>query len=220
MYRILPFLFIVLAYSQEYGLSLGATMHQYRTQVAQYPPTLGWTFKGVAKFDFSGNSKWKIMPEFGYFLSVGKTTLDSSQYLSVLTGQGIPYGVDVNIWTHFIDFRLLLKYHFDESEGFGFFLGGDVMTFLAQTLIATYEIPNGPDGYPQKVREWQKNPVDQVSKVIPRFVPNILLGGEVKMLPKSKHKWFLYGDIILQGDRFGLPSGAEFGVKTYFGANN
>ena len=210
---------IYIFYGQEFGLSLGATLHNYRTRVAQYPPTIGITLKSVSKFDLSKNNKWKLMPEFGYFLSNSKTFLDSSQYLSVLSGQNVPYGANVNIWTHFLDFRLLAKYHFDESEGFGFYTGLNVLSLLGQTLIASYEIPNGPDGEPQKIQEWQNNPLKQVTNVIPRFTPNILLGAEFRMLPKSVHKWFLYTNIILQANRFGLPAGAEFGFKTYFGAN-
>lgn len=206
-------------FGQEFGLSLGATFHQYRTQVAQYPPTLGITFKSVSKFDLTGNSKWKLMPEFGYFMSNSKAFLDSSQYLSVLSGQNVPYGAHVTIWTHFIDFRLLIKYHFETAEGFGIYIGPNILTLLGQTLIASYEIPNGPDGEPYKIQEWQNNPLKQVTNVIPRFIPNLLLGTEFRMLPKSKHKWFLYANIILQADKFGLPSGGEFGIKSYFAAN-
>ncbi len=158
------------------------------------------------------------MPEFGYFLSNGYALLDSSEYLSVLSGLPVNSPVDVNIWTHFLDFRLLFKYHFEASEGFGVFVAPQVFSLLGQTLIASYEIPN-PGGEPQKQQEWQQNPLDRVRKVIPRFVVNALLGAEFRMLPRSGHKWFLSGNLILQGDRYLLPSGGEIGVKIYFGAN-
>ncbi len=205
-------------YAQEFGLNFSFPFHQYRTQVAQYPPRLGIGVRGIAKFDLTGKSTWKLMPEFGYFLSNSKTVLDSSEYLSVLSGMPVGVPVNVNIWTHFLDFRLLVKYHFDASEGFGVYVAPQVLSLLGQTLITSYEIVN-PGGESQKIQEWQQNPLDQVRKVIPRFVVNGLLGAEVRMLPKSAHKWFLSGGIILQGDRYLLPSGGEIGMKVYFGAN-
>jgi len=117
--------FVVHGYGQValYGLRGGGTYYHYRTKTANVRPSVGWEIGAGAKFALKQNAPWKIMSEFGYFMGNTKTVFDTSQYLSVLSGRYVEAPTKVTIWTHYLNFQMLVRYHFEKEDRFAFILG-------------------------------------------------------------------------------------------------
>lgn len=194
-----------------YGLRAGGTFYHYRTRTANFRPSAGWEIGAGAKFSLNPKSPWKIMPEFGYFMGNSRTTLDSSQFLSVLSGRYVQAPTKISIWTHYLLFQCLLRYHFEMRDQFAVYFGGQALYLLGQTLIAQYVQDSS------QFQEWLSNPVENALTVLPRITWNFTWGISFQILPHSHHHWFLYAQFIHQLNAYFYPSGAVIGIRFYQG---
>ncbi len=207
MKRILVLLPLCLLAQNQYGFLGGITLHQYRTEVAQFRPGVGLAFMGTTKFAIA--PKWKLLPEFGYFLSHSRGLGDSTLFYSIYSGQPIN-PKKISVYTHFLCFGLATEYHFEEEEKFGIALGLQALYLLGQHLMVEYV----PFGDTTTIQEWQKNPIEYVQRVIPRWVLN--LQWQVIIALWRSERWWFYVQGIHQVNRWLYPAGAVLGVKYYF----
>lgn len=203
---------IALAQSNAFGVRGGVSVYQYRTDYAQFYARMGVEIGAHGRIGLFVSRKSRlhhaIMPGFGYLMGHSRLVLDSAIYISPLTGRPLTGIAQAHTYTHFLYLQGLWRLSFDEEGAFAVAAGPQVLRLLGQTLMLQYDTPDG-----QPIQEWNRVSLDDVERVIPLWIVNVALLGEVRFREGLRSDWYLYIQTIHQVDRFLWPTGLLVGVS-------
>lgn len=196
-----------------YGTLLGVGAYQYRTPFAQYFPRFSGSVGGSAQFILQSKSRgaWLIAPEFGYLMGHSKLLLDSAIYISRFTGRPLPTLAGAHTYTHYLFMQGAIKYAFDPQLPFLVGIGVQGLYLLGQNLMVEYDTPDG-----STLQEWTTPPIGEVMAFHPRWVINLTLHADIRALPKSIHRHYVYVQTFHQLSRYGWPTGLIVGLRSYW----
>ncbi len=203
---------VLIAQNNSFGLRGGITLYQYRTDYAQFFARLGVEL-GVAGhielFESRGSKlRHGLAPAFGYLMGHSRLILDSSIYISPLTGRPLTGIAQAHTYTHFIYMEGLWRTTFDAEGALAVGLGPQVLVPFGQTLMLEYETPDG-----QPIQEWNRVALTDVRKVIPPTVWNVALLAELRVSSSLRREIFLYVRTAHQVNRYLWPTGLLVGAS-------
>jgi len=196
----------------EFGLRGGITLYQYRTDYAQFFARLGVELGATGHIELFESRKSKLrhslIPAFGYLMGHSRLILDSSIYISPLTGRPLQGIAQAHTYTHFIFMEGLWRLTFDAEGAFAVGAGPQALIPFGQTLMLAYETPDG-----QPIQEWNRVALSDVRKVIPPVVWNLALLVELRLSSGLRREVFLYARTAHQLNRYLWPTGLLVGVS-------
>ncbi|MCS7152501.1 MAG: hypothetical protein N2253_05530 [Bacteroidia bacterium] len=199
------------AQNNAFGARLGLSIYQYRTDYAQFFARIGGEVGAIGRIElFSGRKSHlhhAIMPGFGYLMGHSRLLLDSAIYISPLTGRPLTGNAQAHTYTHFLYLQALWRISFDNEGALAIAGGPQLLRLLGQSLMLEYETPDG-----QPIQEWNRVALSDVEKVIPTWIANISLLGELRFREGLNSDWYLYIQTIHQVNRFLWPTGVLIGV--------
>jgi len=203
---------ILLAQNNAFGVRGGITLYQYRTDYAQFFARLGVELGATGHIELFEGRKSKVRhglaPAFGYLMGHSRLILDSSLYISPLTGRPLTGIAQAHTYTHFVCMEGLWRLTFDSEGAFAAGLGPQVLIPFGQTLMLEYETPDG-----QPIQEWNRVALTDVRKVIPPVIWNIALLAELRISSGLRREVFLYARTAHQVNRYLWPTGLLVGVS-------
>jgi hypothetical protein len=163
----------------------------------------------ISLFD-SRKSKLRhgLAPAFGYLMGHSRLMLDSSIYISPLTGRPLTGIAEAHTYTHFLYMETLWRVSFDEAGAFAVGIGPQALVPFGQTLMLEYETPDG-----QPIQEWNRVALSDVRRVIPPVVWNLSLLAELRVAESVRHEVFLHARTTHQLNRFLWPTGLLVGIN-------
>ncbi|MGQ9863169.1 MAG: hypothetical protein ACUVRD_01615 [Bacteroidia bacterium] len=196
-----------------YGTQIGVGAYQYRTPFAQYLPRFSGMGGAAAQFIVRSSARgtWLLAPEFGYLLGHSRLLLDSAIYISRLTGRPLPSLAQAHTYTHYLFIQGALKYAFDPELPFVVGMGLQGLYLLGQNLMIEYDTPDG-----STLQEWTTPPLAEVMGFHPRWIVNLTLHADIRALPKSTHRHYIYIQTVHQLSRYGWPTGFMVGLRSYW----
>lgn len=204
---------LALLYAQEnaFGVRIGMSLYQYRTPYAQFYARLGGEVGAIGRIHLFQSRKSRIvhafMPGFGYLMGHSRLVLDSSLYISPLSGRPLQSIANAHTYTHYLYMQALWRIAFDTEGSFAIAAGPQVLRLLGQTLMLQYETPDG-----QPLQEWNRVSLSDVQRVIPPWIANLCLYAELRMREGLHSELRLYAQTIHQLSRYGWPTGLLVGV--------
>ncbi len=203
---------ILVAQNNAFGVRGGITLYQYRTDYAQFFARLGAEVGAVGHIELFEGRKSKVRhglaPAFGYLMGHSRLILDSSIYISPLTGRPLTGIAQAHTYTHFVCMEGLWRLTFDSEGAFAVGLGPQALIPFGQTLMLEYETPDG-----QPIQEWNRVALTDVRKVIPPVVWNVALLAELRISSGLRREVFLYARTAHQINRYLWPTGLLVGVS-------
>nr|BAL57455.1 hypothetical protein HGMM_F50F04C18 [uncultured Bacteroidetes bacterium] len=140
-------------------------------------------------------------------MSHSRLVLDSSIYISPLTGRPLAGIAQAHTYTHYLYMQALWRIAFDREGAFAVAGGLQGLRLLGQTLMLEYETPDG-----QPIQEWNRVSLTDVQRVLPGWVINAALFAELRMRNGIKNELFLHFQTLHQLNRFGWPTGFLGGI--------
>lgn len=203
---------ILVAQNNAFGVRGGITLYQYRTDYAQFFARLGVELGAAGHIELFEGRKSKVRhglaPAFSYLMGHSRLILDSSIYISPLTGRPLTGIAQAHTYTHFVCMEGLWRLTFDSEGAFAIGLGPQVLIPFGQTLMLEYETPDG-----QPIQEWNRVALTDVRKVIPPVVWNMALLVELRISSSLRREVFLYARTAHQINRYLWPTGLLAGVS-------
>ncbi|MCS7296759.1 MAG: hypothetical protein RMK19_00635 [Bacteroidia bacterium] len=194
-----------------FGVRGGVSLYQYRTDYAQFFARPAVEIGAIGRIALFTGGKARVnhafMPGFGYLMSHARLLLDSAVYISPLSGRPLTGIAQSRTYTHFLFLQALWRLSFDEKEALAVAAGPQVLRLLGQTLMLEYSTPDG-----QPIQEWNRVSLSDVEKVIPAWILNLALQGELRFREGIRSDWFIYLQTIHQVDRFLWPTGLVIGI--------
>ncbi|MCS6895257.1 MAG: hypothetical protein NZZ60_03790 [Bacteroidia bacterium] len=200
------------AQANEFGVRGGVSLYQYRTEYAQFYARAGAEIGATGHIQLFTSRKLHLYhalsPGFGYLMGHSRLLLDSAIYISPLTGRPLTGIARAHTYTHFLYLQGLWRISFEENNAFSLALGPQLLRLLGQTLMLEYETQDG-----QPIQEWNRVALSDVEKVIPPWVVNLTLQGELRFREGINSSWYLYFQTIHQLNRFLWPTGLLAGIS-------
>ncbi len=203
---------ILIGQNNTFGLRGGLTLYQYRTEYAQFLARLGIEAGATGHIELFEGRRSKLRhglaPAFGYLMGHSRLILDSSIYISPLTGRPLTSIAEAHTYTHFVLMEGLWRVTFDREGALAVGLGPQVLIPFGQTLMLQYETPDG-----QPIQEWNRIALSDVRKVIPPLVWNLSLLAELRIASGLRREVFLYARTAHQLNRYLWPTGLLLGAS-------
>lgn len=201
-----------------FGVRGGISLYQYRTEYAQFFTRLGVEVGAAGHIELFEGRKSKLRhglaPAFGYLMGHSRLLLDSSIYISPLTGRPLQGIARAHTYTHFIYMEGLWRLTFDAEGALALGVGPQALIPFGQTLMLEYETPDG-----QPIQEWNRVALSDVRKVIPPVIGNLALLLELRIASGIRREVFLYVRTTHQINRYLWPTGFLGGLSLLWKAN-
>jgi len=197
--------------SNAFGVRGAVAFYQYRTPYAQFFARLGAEVGATGRIFLASSRKAQLyhglMPGFGYLMGHSRLALDSSIYISPLSGRPLAGIASAHTYTHYLYMQLLWCLAFDQEGSLTVAAGPQVMRPLGQSLMLEYETPDG-----QPIQEWNRVSLSDLHRVIPPWIFNLALYAELRMREGLHSESFLYLQTLHQVNRYLWPTGLLVGI--------
>lgn len=201
----------VWAQQNAFGIRGGLSFYQYRTEYAQFFVRLGAEVSAQGHIELFSSRRLQLRhglaPAVGYVMGHSRLSLDSSIYISPLTGRPLSGIAQAHTYTHFINMQVLWRVTFDEEGVFAMGLGPQLLVPFGQTLMLQYETPDG-----QPIQEWNRVALSDVRRVMPGLIWNVALLAELRLRQGLRREVFFYVQTVHQVNRYLWPAGLLVGL--------
>ncbi len=194
-----------------YGVRGAVAFYQYRTPYAQFLARLGAEVGATGRIFLAQSRKSRLyhglMPGFGYLMGHSRLVLDSSLYISPLSGRPLAGLASAHTYTHYLYLQGLWYIAFDQEANLAVAAGPQVLRPFGQSLMLEYETPDG-----QPIQEWNRVSLTDLHRVIPPWIFNLALYAELRMRVGLHSEAFLYLQTLHQLNRYLWPTGLLAGL--------
>ncbi|MCS7161894.1 MAG: hypothetical protein NZ958_01015 [Bacteroidia bacterium] len=209
---------VAFAQGNAFGTRLGFSLYQYRTAYAQFLARLGGELGAVGRIRLFHSHKNRLyhslLAGFGYLMGHSRLLLDSSIYISPLTGRPLTGIARAHTYTHYLYMQTLWHLAFEAEGALAIGGGFQLLRALGQTLMLEYETPDG-----QPIQEWNAVSLSDLQRVLPLWIPNLTLYAELRLWQGRRSRVALYTQTIHQINRFLWPTGLLLGAAWLYTGN-
>ncbi|MCS7189630.1 MAG: hypothetical protein RMJ66_07235 [Bacteroidia bacterium] len=198
------------AQQNAFGPRLGLSFYQYRTPYAQFYARVGGEVGALGNIGVYRGRKlyYNFLPGFGYLLSHSLLLLDSSIYISAISGRPLPSTAKAHTYTHYLYLQGIWAVSFEKEGIFVVGVGPQVLFLLGQSLMLEYETVDG-----QPIQEWNTVSLSEVMEVTPRWIANLSLYAHLRIREGRRWNGYLYLQTIHQIKSYLWPTGLLLGIS-------
>lgn len=214
LWKVGSFLALACLYAQPpnaFGMRGAVAFYQYRTPYAQFFARLGGEVGATGRIFLAHSRKSQLyhglMLGFGYLMGHSRLALDSSLYISPLSGRPLPAIASAHTYTHYLYLQGFWLLAFDQEGSLSVAAGPQILRPLGQSLMLQYETPDG-----QPIQEWNRVSLTDLNRVIPPWIFNFSLYAELRMREGLRSQSFLYLQTLHQINRYLWPTGLLAGL--------